>query len=365
LTRRRARASLAMTSWRALLECARSDRYFMGDCLATWRRAVRVRREEEAELRHFWWCCEQSNVKAAEAVAKLAARVFHTWRSYTLRQVSRRMSYASAVEAARLRPVRVAFILFQAASQRRGQQRRAKALIVSVQRCLERNQSSALRRWQAVDRSVQMTMRKDQERKSFAFKAWIKQASVRRRIEAGAQLLHRLPFTCGFLALLRFRHGEAPPVKLQNEIRSAEGLALRCLRSQGRAFLLAWQLAARQEFLSSRLLRWRRSAAVLRSTRRRRCKWPLQQWRKWTTKAMEARQTTSLARRYATRRLLQQVVRRWALAKHGQIPRGNYVLPSFQSSWCAFQNSRWLLEGRGRPDSLVLWSPAMGITASS
>jgi len=372
LTRRRARASLAMISWRAILEWARSDRLLMRDCFLSWCRAVDARRDEQAELRRFWWCCEQSKVKAAEAVARSAAKVFHNWGFYTHRCTSQRMGYASAVEAARLHPLRSAFSLFRAAHERRGQQRRATALCANIRRCLERHQSSALHRWQAVHRFGQVLAQQDGERKSLAFKAWLNRVSVRRRMEAGAQRLHRLPLASGFLAFLHVRHCKSKlPLMLTkkaDELRLAvEGLASRCLCSHGRALLLAWRVAACRESVSSWLLRWRRSAAVMRSSRRRRCRWPLQQWRRWTEKAIDMRQRSSLARRYAARRLLQRVIRHWALAKHcGQLRSSPYVLPSFQSSWCSFQTSRhWPVEGRGRPDSLAVWSSAFHVRARS
>eukprot|EP00930_Biecheleria_cincta_P044112 TRINITY_DN3026_c0_g1_i2.p1 TRINITY_DN3026_c0_g1~~TRINITY_DN3026_c0_g1_i2.p1 ORF type:complete len:2720 (+),score=403.04 TRINITY_DN3026_c0_g1_i2:343-8160(+) len=329
---RQARLRLATTSWRASRALLRADRALAAAVFECWRASVEDRKTMEDELRHFWWCCERSNVLAAERLALACALAFRSWASCVRQQLARRRRCEVAVQAARIWPLRTAFAAFRAGLAALGKQRHAALLAAGLQRCLWRGGCDLQR---ALDWQRHKAVR-------VSLQAWQFLLATRKRFQAAILILHQMPLAWGFARLLRTR-----------------GSAQSQLQVLGGELLRSWRTAARKSLLSHWLLRWRAGTAVTLGSRRLSCRRPLQRWHARAAGLRVMREREVLARRYAARRLLQRVLGTWAMSKHcGQLRVSPLLAaPVLQSSWC--NNVR-----RTRPDGLALWSSALRVAAS-
>lgn len=350
---RQARLRLAMTSWRTSRALARADGALAAAVLDRWRAAIEDRKKLEDELSHFWWCCERSNVLAAERLAGTGALVFREWASRARQQLAHRRRCGAAVQAARTWPMRAAFAAFREALAARGQRRHAAQLAAGLQRCLARPLRAAMTGWRDGRDDLLATDWQRHRAMRASLKAWQFIPVLRKRFQAAALILHQMPLSWGFAKLARARGCSKASLGA-----GGEG-GLTRLRVLGAELLRGWRAAARKSLLSHWLLRWRAGTAVTLGSLRISCRGPLRRWHARATELRTMRKREFLARRYAARRFLQRVLGSWAMSKHSGQLRDSPLLaaPVLQSSWCSTMRGT-------RPDGLALWSSALRVAAS-
>jgi len=341
----------------------------VAEALNTWCAAVEAMRKFNDDMKRFWWCCERSNVMAAEALAKVAAWTFCTWKSYSLQQVLRRSKVTAAVQAARLWPLRAAFRAFQTAHGHSVRERLLVGVAIALQESCNRPVARAMSQWRIRCFALRARELRTRGRGSRALLGWANLLQRRKNIEAGLMLLHHNTLSMGFLAMLHSaRCRSKHRVEERHLVITAEGLLRVRLRCSAQLFMQSWRSAARRSLLAQWMLRWRRSVAVSRRSKRWQCRRPLVRWQKWAVKARGLRHRSSLACSYAARRLLARVLGHWTLSKHcGQLRTPVLqVPPVLQSAWCSrsFPIPADRQSSQVRPDGLALWAAAVRVTAS-
>ncbi|CAE8634068.1 unnamed protein product, partial [Polarella glacialis] len=315
---RQALAARALLSWRAAKVLASRDCWLVAESVACWRAALDERRAFATKMRRFWWCCERSNVLAAQSSAREAAGHFWVWRSYASGMAARRGLYVRAMQEARLRPLRLAFRSFRKAFTQQGRNREANALLRAMQRLLQAPLLCSLTTWRQSAALARRSELRASEALRSSLEAWRWKVDTRSGFKAGVARLHRLSLAVGFLGFLRgCRASRRQPIKVSELEAAGAGLARKQLRCSSARFLRAWRISAQLSLMYRWFTTWHREAVAARFARRRACRRPLRLWRSHAEASLSSRRRCVMACSFADRKLFRLAMRHWALAQHG------------------------------------------------
>lgn len=262
------------TSWRAFQSSSRRDQRLELLVLKSWASVHNARIQQTKAMRRFADCCERSMVMAAEASARSAAKIFHTWRCFCQRCLLQRRCATTALQLAQQQPLRKAFDCFRSClHEQRLYRQHFGPLAQHLASFCERRLSSTWSRWRQHTKCAHLHRSGRLRMMTRTLKVWRERNVHRKSLKA-----------------------------------AVKGIAARRKRRLSSSYLLNWYSAARKCCLSDWMLRWRCAVASSQT------------------------QQADLAKTFFRKRLLQRAFGHWEMSLHcGQLRRWSLKVPRFSS----------------------------------
>lgn len=300
---------------------------------------------------------------AAELSSRLLVSVFQEWHEQTVGSQMVRLRYERGVEAARSRPLRIAFHAFILAHSSWREYLTTDEVARMMADVCRRFIGKTFSQWRLTTILSTVTQKQVDHLSLRVFMAWLRTLRVRKRLDGSIGKLQRIFLARGFEVLL-----SAKALGLAAEHRAEKmAAAWRSRRIQDPPFQ-QWKRRAGMTNLTRWLSVWRRHAHELQVHHRKTHQLQVSQmkrhflrWQSAVEKSVRSKRRLDLAGSYASHRLLQRTIGHWLHFGLRGLPRCAAFGSVPPAPWLA--NLPVVSKGC-HADKLALWASVVRAAAS-